>query len=229
MIRVNLKNGTCDHIPGKPTDRWYIHETDDSVDVAVMPTKFPGHILDHLTIPTSMFEEQEKQQIIQGDEVFITGLFTNFYGKQRNIPIVRTGNMAMIPDERVHLEEFGNAEVYLIEARSRGGLSGSPVFFKRPIVMPNMPRISSTGKLERPPTLTTKDLEQFQENPFRLLGLIHGHYSLIEDKTLIDSNVEKIMDEINTGIALVVPANKILEVINHPELTELRKQAERNI
>jgi hypothetical protein len=62
-----------------------------------------------------------------GDEVFITGLFTKVTETTKNIPIVRTGTVAMMPGEEI---PFGNnlIEAYLIESRSIGGLSGSPVF-----------------------------------------------------------------------------------------------------
>jgi hypothetical protein len=56
-------------------------------------------------------------------------------GRKRNIPIVRTGNISMIPSEKVpgiqiRRGESVESEVYLIEARSVGGLSGSPVFIR---------------------------------------------------------------------------------------------------
>ncbi len=66
------------------------------------------------------------QNIGLGDEVFITGLFGYVAGSQKNIPIVRVGNIAMMPDEKVPTEGEP-MEAYLIEARSMGGLSGSPV------------------------------------------------------------------------------------------------------
>lgn len=34
----------------------------------------------------------------------------------------------MFPDERILTDNYGDMEAYLVEARSIGGLSGSPVF-----------------------------------------------------------------------------------------------------
>lgn len=44
------------------------------------------------------------------------------------IPIVRVGNRASYPEQHVHTLDFGEMDAYLIEARSIGGLSGSPAF-----------------------------------------------------------------------------------------------------
>ena len=231
-VRVNFKDGTCGEIIGSGHERWFLHPTDNSVDVAVMPfriTDYPN--LDQIAIPVSMFFNEDAEQkgyIEQGDEVFITGLFTNFFGNQKNIPIVRIGNMAMMPDEKVSLAEFGHAEVYIIEARSRGGLSGSPVFFRRPVIIKGMPVFEASGKLKRPDN-PRKIIEELQKNPFVFLGLIHGHYLLKDNKISKDmqDNASQFIDKINTGISLVVPARKILEVINQPELECLFKDAEK--
>jgi hypothetical protein len=36
-----------------------------------------------------------------GDEIFITGLFANYVGDVRDAPIVRVGNLAAYPEERI--------------------------------------------------------------------------------------------------------------------------------
>lgn len=38
----------------------------------------------------------------------------------------------MLPDEKVETKFFGDIDAYLIESRSLGGVSGSPVFFCKP-------------------------------------------------------------------------------------------------
>jgi hypothetical protein len=50
-------------------------------------------------------------------------------GDLKNVPIVRVGNLASYPSEQIQTRAFGRMEAYLIEARSIGGLSGSPVSF----------------------------------------------------------------------------------------------------
>lgn len=232
-IRVNLKDGTCREIIGNGQERWYLHPSENAIDVAVMPFAMTGYDngnLDQIAVPIPYFFKGNAEQegyIKQGDEVFITGLFTNFYGNERNIPIVRIGHMAMMPNEKVSLAEFGNAEVYIIEARSTGGLSGSPVFFRRPVDVGELPKVSPNGKISHPGD-PRKMLEQLQKNPFMFLGLIHGHYPFKKNKVSKDmeKQTSELVEEINTGIALVVPARKILEVIDQPELETLFREAE---
>jgi hypothetical protein len=113
-------------------------------------------------------------------------------GFAKNIPILRTGNIAMIPDERIPTGNFGDMEAYLIEARSIGGLSGSPVF-----------------TLARSP----------QEVTVFLMGLMHGHWS-VDSETVVDkiSQDAGIKAGVNVGIAVITPASKILDIFNGGEL-----------
>jgi len=108
------------------------------VDAAV--TLFSPTILRELDvshIPIGLFADEKTiahHKLGVGDEVFATGLFTEVTETTRNIPIVRTGTVAMIPGEKI---PFGKnlIEAYLVELRSIGGLSGSPVFVRETLRM----------------------------------------------------------------------------------------------
>jgi hypothetical protein len=69
-----------------------------------------------------------------GDEVVAVGLLLVHYGKEHNEPVVRTGNLSLIPREPVLVRYAGGPDrrmrLYLTELRSIGGLSGSPVFIR---------------------------------------------------------------------------------------------------
>jgi hypothetical protein len=68
-----------------------------------------------------------ERKIGTGEEIVITGLFRSHFGNQKNIPIVRVGNIAMLKDEPVWTKYPGGPiDAHLIEARSIGGLNGSP-------------------------------------------------------------------------------------------------------
>ena len=133
-----------------------------------------------------------------GDEVYITGLFKGVAGSKRNQPIVRIGNIAMIPTEPIPTEDFGNIEAYLIEARSIAGLSGSPVFVRESFLM--------SGK-------------------HFFLGLCQAHWGIELRNDFILTRART--DRVNYGIATVIPAKKILEVLNHPFLVNLRAQKDK--
>jgi hypothetical protein len=127
--------------------------------------------------------------------------------------VVRTGNIARLTDyrERILTDwEDGPIIAHLIEARSRGGLSGSPVFTRRSVefTVPNVLN-PAHGPL--------KFIAYGPDAAF--LGLIHGHAD--------DAN--RPQEEINMGIAFVVPAKHVLETLAHPELEAMREQEFRRV
>lgn len=215
-IRVNRRQDKTAVILNleNPNYHWWYHpmtkpEDLDYIDVAVSPW-MPPREYELVTLPVDMFLTDE---IIQnkgvglGNEVFITGLFTRLAGEARNIPIVRTGNIAMIPNEPIYTRK-GLMDAYLIESRSIGGLSGSPVF----VIQHGYDKeLLKKGRFER---------------PLYLLGLMHGHWytqpNKIEDLGTLD-----VGEQVNMGIAIVVPAKRIWEVLNQPELVEMRKEGDK--
>jgi hypothetical protein len=55
--------------------------------------------------------------------------------------------------------------------------------------------------------------------PLHLLGLMHGHW----DVPISFSAAER-AEAVNMGVSIVVPVKKILEVLYHPELIEMRRE-----
>jgi hypothetical protein len=120
----------------------------------------------------------------------------------------------MIPEEPVQLAD-GFADVYLIEARSIGGLSGSPVFIRRTIAIAGQVKESGeSGQLHG------------LGGTMYLLGLMHGHWDIKESEINKPSASSYSQHGVNMGIAIVIPADKIIETISHPELKALREASE---
>ena len=101
LVRANMKPGTSPPMIWAETklSDWIPHK-DKSVDIAVFKVKIWSPNFDHIVFPLdscdlSAFHESEKISI--GEEVFIIGLFRSHYGKTKNIPIVRIGNIAAVP------------------------------------------------------------------------------------------------------------------------------------
>lgn len=203
-LRINQKN--------KPTilvssdlGLWKHHPSESNIDVAILSWAPDENIFDYLFLPISMAATPEvitREEIGCGDEVFLTGLFNSHYGQQRNVPIVRIGNIACMPEEPVQTKDMGLIEAYLVEARSIGGLSGSPVF------------VHLSG--------VRKGSLKLGQEPIYWLGLMHGHFDL--EKLETDRLESDILMEIkvNIGIAVVVPVSKILEVLNQDEFVKVR-------
>lgn len=116
-----------------------------------------------------------------------------------------------MPDEAVD-SKLGPLDAYLVEARSIGGLSGSPVFVNLGLHRKINGQIMQAGG---------------EHGMFNLLGMMHGHYAVktpISDEVTVD----RLSDEvINMGIAIVIPADCIVAVINSPEMVKMREKAER--
>lgn len=216
VLRFNLKDGTHRFIETS-LDRWQLHP-DDTVDVAVTPcvvvNEFDvNYVPDEIAATKAVVD---KYRIGIGDEVFITGLFSSHIGQNKNIPILRVGNIAATPEEPVSTE-MGKMEAYLIEARSIGGLSGSPVFVY-------LDPIRHGG----PPGTHLRGSGGPMGGMFFLLGLVHGHYDVppAADTSSTDGLSE---EKINMGIAIVTPVSKILETINQEERIAVRKKHEEKI
>ncbi len=205
IIRANVKGGRAVFITGSEDTRWWTHPTDDSVDVAVIGWA-PPDIVDDRRVGLEMFLDDDimrTKNIGLGDEVFMTGLFIHLAGSARNQPIVRMGNIAMIPDEPIPTSDLGDIEGYLIESRSIGGLSGSPAFVRETVSM-------GLGA-------------------FYLLGLMHGHWDIPSEQRDDSARPDAPADsygKVNMGIAVVVPAKKIREVLFQPGLVEMRSDAD---
>jgi hypothetical protein len=169
VIAMNAKDGAPLFLR-TGTQKWFYHPTErDSVDVAAMPfgsARF--HEYDIEWIPEEIFVTDKRItefDIGLGDEIVIVGLFTQFSGSTVLTPIVRTGNIAMMPKDKLPIRGFGETDAYLAEGRSIGGLSGSPVFVRNTVKMPVQ---TTEGKITPISGL----------GGFHILGLIHGHWDL---------------------------------------------------
>ena len=197
FVRVNTEGGFRDIL----TDRsqWQKH---DSADVACL--LFGGEQLEQ--IPLSYFvgadfpyyfrfsENGANFPVRVGTELFFVGLFVQQPGGGRNLPIARFGHVSRMPTEPISQSFCDGAYsfkqvAYLAECRSWGGHSGSPAFciFHR-----------------------THEGAPLQYIGF--LGLVSGHYDI---PTAVKSRntEERFMAELNSGIAIVTPAESVRELL----------------
>jgi hypothetical protein len=123
---------------------------------------------------------------------------------KRNYPIVRFGRVALVTDERI---DFGGvkAELYLMETSSYGGNSGSPVFFY--LGTDREPGSVVVGK----PVL-------------ELAGVMSGRFNDAVEVEALETAVKNFVRP-SMGIAGVVPAYKLHDILFSKELTELRAKA----
>jgi hypothetical protein len=206
-LRVNRRDGTSRWIETKLKD-WVTHDT---ADVAAFQMGI-SEVMDHYGWPILAFATPDivkNLQIGPGDDLFLAGMYHRRTGQQRNIPIVRMGNIAAMPlDGEPVITKLGPMVAYLIEARSLGGISGSPVFVEVHLFA------TGDGKVIRRRPFVGNALQARQ---FYLIGLMHGHYDVVTsttntDTSMIDDGLSN-PTKINEGIAIAVPAERIIEVI----------------
>lgn len=216
-LRMNLKSGGT-KLAALNLDDWEFHEDDPFADAAV----FFGHpSLDEAEFqcfPThSLANDQilENEEIGIGDETCLTGLFINHFGRDRNLPILRTGNIAMMPAEPVQArlgDKTVPMEAYLIECRSIGGLSGSPVF-------------AHLGPFRR-----KHNVPHPRTDVFYLLGLAQGHWDqpFYKGKDAVINDINETLEEeaVNKGVAIVTPIKKVIEIMKQEKISTIRKKAE---
>jgi hypothetical protein len=210
-LRINTRHGGVEFM--EVPDNWK-YPSAPGPDVAVMPIYRLDLDLSVATMPIQMALSDEASidahGVGIGDEILMVGLFTKRYGYRKNIPIIRGGLIAAMPEEPLEDEDTGNLyDAYLIEIRSIGGLSGSPV-----LVFKDEPRF-----------IANLDVPITEKNGY-LLGLIRGHWPASNVETAADSASEG--DEpLNTGIAIVTPIKEAVAIINGEELTKERQRLHR--
>ena len=208
IIGMNGRNGRPIWMRNDFQVPWFFHP-DETVDVAVLPmaTRWLKDY-DYQDVSTKRFlrDDQVSQLGIGvGDETFNVGLFTPFIGEARFTPLVRTGVISMMPTGRIPHPQFGSMEAYLIEGRSIGGLSGSPVFVRETLNL-------QIGKSPEEVRLCSV------LGDFYLLGLLSGHWN-------VATNSKTGNQDLNTGISIVVPAEKIMGALFSEELSTARSEA----
>jgi hypothetical protein len=213
-LRLNTLNGSSEEVETDPNS-WIRHPV---ADVAILPIAPDQRIYDylHYSLSRSATKEFMAEKFVgPGEEVVITGLLTYHPGTTRILPIVRVGNIAALPDEPVSLVT-GPDDAVLVEVRSIGGLSGSPAF----VHMPEMRRDRDGVRVwlpdERQPESALGGSNYF-------LGVVHG-YPLTQQNDP-DGIGNASPEPLNTGITVVVPVEKVLELVDDPAFVALRDVA----
>ncbi len=211
-IRLNKKTGDSEvyEVPlHGPNALKVFDHNDPNVDIALIPMAPDPNIFDIRWIPEDMITTKEifkKSKIREGDEVFFVGLFTPYYGSQRNYPITRFGKVALTTDEKIPWkdkeEPFKMLDLYLVELQSFGGNSGSPVFFYLD---------------------ATREAGSIVIGPPKLLlaGVMKGSFLDAKEIKVVETSKIPISLE-NVGIAAVIPAYRLHEILFSDELKKSR-------
>ena len=216
-LRLNRTDGRGVELLELPPD--WVYPDDESVDAAVLEWQINDADLGLLVhcLPVHVWaigqEGRQNLGIGIGNELLAVGLFTQRTGNQRNIPIVRKGIIAAMPEEPLQDRETGlEYHGYLAEMLSIGGLSGSPVF----VELFNFPPVGL------PSTVFQVYLQSWRS--FYLLGLIRNHWQY--DKKSGPVAFGKNEEPVNLGIAVVTPFDAVMELLYRDDFTKERRRAD---
>jgi hypothetical protein len=222
VVRTNLKDKSSGYertfCMNFSKDDWVTHPEHD---LAVCPLPYDAeiHRYDASFIDPSFvltLDQFREMNVGPGDDLLYIGRFMGHAGKFQNMPSVRFGNISMNPseDEPLEYEEPGTHKqkrqaAFLVEARSRSGYSGSPVFLISPLNKSN------------PRFLTM----MFGE--LRFLGIDFMH--IPEKVMLFDPqgffHGQKWQVEVHAGMMGVIPSWYLLDFIDtSPRLIEQRRR-----
>jgi hypothetical protein len=204
FVRINRKEGGAESIKLQKLEM--ISFTKKAVDLCIFERHFDPSIYDFYgyILDSSRWQEEWRDagDLKTGDEVCVAGLYTSHYGITKNIPVVRIGNIAALPDEPI-ATNYGNVHGCLVECYSIAGLSGSPVFK----IVPKL-------------TVGDSGIVKMTEAMYVLIGILVGEHIIQskEDDHLVpefqlpeneDCGEEKplSLDQRRTGFAVVIPIN----------------------
>lgn len=147
-------------------------------------------------------------------DLFMVGRFISQGGRQRNLPSVRFGNISMMPLEKVK-NSFGlMVRIFLVECRSIGGYSGSPVFV---YINPDWPRPKGA--------VSYSDIL----GPW-LLGVDYGHvisHEQVQCKSHGEwKDSQQLRSVSNTAMARVVPAWDLAKLLQTNERLIRQRECE---
>lgn len=213
-VTLNLKtpvNGdTIGTAPLGDSPSWFF-PADPGVDLAVLPLSSELDKYDYATISPPAFvtaDVSQKLGLTLGDKLLTPGFFRLYPGKHHFQPILRQGILAMIPDDAMPATLCdAPAKVYLADMHIIAGNSGSPVF---------LGLRGSLGGLVQPSDGGV---------PHVLLGVVSGYMYEDTDLTLrVATDYEGILHA-NSGVAMVVPAEQLKELLFSPALQSLRDRS----
>jgi len=179
----------------------------------------------YATIPEEMFIKKEVvagEMISPGDEAFFIGRYADHAGVAENTPTARFGSISQVNGEPVLQKRQAGIrlqESILVEARSLSGYSGSPVFAYRG---------ARFGQITDAKHALLTVVPQVGMLLY-LLGIDWGHHPWRESvRDSVTSKPVATGEYVagNSGMAMAVPAWKLLEVLMDPLLAELRNRSE---
>lgn len=239
VVRINRTDGGRPECIATHEDDWTPHPDGD--DVAVLPIKVSPKHLNVLAVGITDFVTPQiviDEDIGVGDDTVMVGRFISHEGKQQNTPAVRFGNIAMMTGEKIAHPYGIEQESILVETKSLPGYSGSAVLIYSPCAMNDMSQLRQgkrrpplgTGVILPPGEIEALNFHMRSKGPY-LLGIDFCH---LQSKASIATGTDEKGNDVshpygwfvrqNSGMAGVIPAWRVAQVLNCEALMEKRRK-----
>lgn len=202
FMRFRTVHGDIHDVPLK---QWAFHATED---VAAQEVFFDELEPEPLYNAYPLDDAIDKSPMpvadrLLGERVFFVGLLERVRAAMgiSMIPMVRAGTVGALWQERIPLTGGRTVTAHLIDGRSLGGFSGAPCFVQAVGLTADEENIGSLKPIEAT----------------RLLGMVIAHYDDWEKES------GKATLQLNTGIAIVLPIERLRELIEGTTLATERK------
>jgi len=191
---------------------WYFPEV-KSVDLAILPGCPDEKLFEYRGVPTTWFVTKEilsQNDVTENDEIMFPTLFSQYSTDERNYPIIRHGRVSLITDRLIPVGKKKpgvRRSLFLLEATAFPGNSGSPVFLR----LGGARDTKGGGILQ-------VGLRYF------LLGVLEATFPENTEIT-VGGTITQV--PLNSGIAGVIPAWQLIDILEQKELKDMREQVVR--
>jgi hypothetical protein len=209
VVRMNKKGGGARllHFERPEDIEWCFHPTDDAVDIAAAPIEVPSWADQRGYLADGVLKTDAPQiaEIGPGDHAWVVGLFHLHKGEKANLPIVHSGNVAMLPGDELIPVDGKMVEGYLVQANAISGCSGSPVFATRTLILKNADGVPSVAAAT--PTCT-------------LIGVWSSSWKVSQSSIVAvrNDNDDGSGKLAPLGMGVVTPASKLADILRGEEL-----------
>jgi hypothetical protein len=214
-IRINLNDGGVAALHHDQAidarSKWFFLD-DSSVDIAACVMDGTGSITTGgLMADWILTDELAKNlDIGVGDVCYTVGLFRLFAGEDRNLPVVHTGNIALLAGEQripvTNGSKISFSDSHLVEQTSLNGLSGAPVFV-RPTIMSDVQMKGGGSRRIR-----------VGDSAIKLLGVWQAAWEGVPT----EFSGRQVGMRVAVGIGAVVPAKYILALLESSDVVNDR-------
>lgn len=228
VIRLNLPEGKV-HIVEKDPSEWIFipGKQDLAATILILPPE-----IQPFSVPTRMFIGSDNNSDAHvGDDIFMVGRFIDFDGHETNRPATRFGAISMMDAPIKQPTGFCGRSV-IVDMHSRTGFSGSPVYVYRPgnATVITGANFSRTGMKLDGPIPSHRKWGIGNNVQVRLLGLLWGQFPELWEINAVDKSPRQEASLITegafvrgfSGMSCVIPAEQILELLDHKDLKSIR-------